>query len=69
MEIREDPWTTDSVEYYCMTDCRWEQLGQLEYYSDAVVYLGKQIETNQSRDHRIVCVRSEVAIEVPSLTT
>lgn len=67
MQISEAPKTKYYVQYYCMSDKQWISLDKFIFYVDAVINLGRQIESNPSEDHRILKVMSETAIEVPSI--
>lgn len=67
--ISEEPKTKYYVQFYCMDDRKWMTLDAYTYYVDAVVYLGKMLESAPRTDHRVLRVDSKVAIEVPSIDT
>ena len=67
MVISEEPKTRYYVQFYCMSDRKWETIDTYTYYVDAVIHLGKHVESTPNVDHRVLKVMSETAIEVPSI--
>ena len=67
MLISEEPKTRYYVQFYCMSDRKWETVDKYTYYVDAVIHLGKEVESDPDVDHRVLKVMSETAIEVPSI--